>query len=98
MKKQIYLIKKKQKYTYSKKQKIKINNKKSINHRLKKIVAIFILIFSLIIHFLRKKNIQYKIEIETNGEKEKINLLNLPLNEHYKILLPKVKITPHVKR
>ena len=92
MKKKIYLNKNKFKVKSIKSYKIRKGKTKTKYFILIKICLIFILsILFFIFHSLTNINYSSKNAIIINGKKEELNPLNLPLNEHYKILFPKVK-------
>ena len=95
MKKKIYLNKNKFKVKSIKSYKIRKGKTKTKYFILIKICLIFILsILFFIFHSLTNINYSSKNAIIINGKKEELNPLNLPLNEHYKILFPKVKYHP----
>ena len=95
MKKSKFLLKKK--YIYNKDE-VKVKHKHKYKYILISLLIIILIITNL---FNKKTNIQKKIEsieLPENKDKDIFNSSKIPLNEHYKYLLPKKKSHPPHKQ
>ena len=97
------------KKSFQKIKKIKNKSNRKYNILFSKIIFIFILLIILIIIYnipskknqlekIIKKEDDGKFMIELNGKREIVDPSKLSLNEHYKILLPRIKYHPPHKK